>query len=100
MYYYSLSLRQASFLMVNSSWTKNHIDSILQHSDAFLDFIHLLPPFPLFRLIFHRASQKLPNSTRIVYPPCDTREMATFSLSGRQRVILSIAQFRYAIHTY
>lgn len=31
----------------------------------------------------------------IVYPPCDTREMAKFSLQDRERIILSVAQFRY-----
>lgn len=81
--------------MVNSSWTKNHIDSILQHTDTFLDFVHLLPPFPLIRLLLHRPSHKPLSSARIVYPPCDTREMAKFPLGGRERIILSIAQFRY-----
>ncbi|KAJ3551117.1 hypothetical protein NM688_g4919 [Phlebia brevispora] len=92
MYYYALSLRQASFLMVNSSWTKNHIDSILQYSDPLLDAIHLLSPLALFKLL--RPSHQPPRSARIVYPPCDTREMAQFPLEDRERIILSIAQFR------
>lgn len=95
MYYYSLSLRQASFLMVNSSWTKGHVDTILQHSDSLLDFLHLLPPFPLLRFLLRRKSHKPPSSARIVYPPCDTREMTKFPLGHRERIILSIAQFRY-----
>ncbi|KAJ3485386.1 hypothetical protein NLI96_g5000 [Meripilus lineatus] len=94
MYYYSLSLRQASFLMVNSSWTKGHVDTILQHSDSLLDFLHLLPPFPLLRFLLRRKSHKPPSSARIVYPPCDTREMTKFPLGHRERIILSIAQFR------
>jgi alpha-1,2-mannosyltransferase len=83
MYYYAISLRRASFLMVNSSWTKNHVDAIVQHSDVLLDALHFL--------LFLRNG---PTSSRIVYPPCDTREMAKFSLQGRDRVVLSIAQFR------
>lgn len=93
MYYYAYSLRQASFLMVNSSWTKNHVDSILQHSDPLLDAIHSFTPLTLMRPLSggRGDAQKF---TRIVYPPCDTREMASFPLEGRERVILSIAQFR------
>ncbi|TFY57112.1 hypothetical protein EVJ58_g7226 [Rhodofomes roseus] len=81
----------ASFLMVNSSWTKNHVDSILQYTDPLLDALHLCTPLVFLRLL--RPSQT-PKSARIVYPPCDTREMAKFPLEGRERVILSVAQFR------
>lgn len=91
MYYYSLSLRTASFIMVNSSWTKNHVDSILQHYDTLLDAIHMLPPLFLIRFF---TSQNGPQTAKIVYPPCDTREMVKFSLTNRERIILSVAQFR------
>ena len=91
MYYYALSLRTASFLMVNSSWTKNHIDSILQHSDILLDAIHMLPPLFLINFFVPRNA---PQSAKIVYPPCDTREMVKFSVTNRERIILSVAQFR------
>jgi len=93
MYYYTLSLRTASFLMVNSSWTKNHVDSILQHSDFFLDALHMTL-FPPLLLVKFFAPQKGPQTAKIVYPPCDTREMVKFSLTNRERVILSVAQFR------
>ncbi|CDO72210.1 hypothetical protein BN946_scf184970.g62 [Trametes cinnabarina] len=91
MYYYAYSLRQARFLMVNSTWTKNHVDSILQHRDLFLDVIHLLPPFIGLKLLSNRQS---PREAKIVYPSCDTRQMAMSPLEGRERIILSIAQFR------
>ncbi|TFK40482.1 mannosyltransferase [Crucibulum laeve] len=91
MYHYALALQSASFIMVNSSWTKNHIDAILQHSDPILEFIHLLPPLSVIR--FFKSSNP-PKEARIVYPPCNTREMAKFPLEGRERVILSVAQFR------
>ncbi|KAH9948253.1 mannosyltransferase [Amylocystis lapponica] len=92
MYYYAFSLRQASFLMVNSSWTKNHVDAILQHTDPLLDAIHLLTPLVIFKVTSNQHSS--PKSARIIYPPCDTREMVKLSLEGRERVILSVAQFR------
>lgn len=91
MYYYALTLRNASFIMVNSSWTKNHVDSILQRTDFILDLIHVIPPLPLIG--YFRASNP-PKAAQIVYPPCDTRAMVKFSLENRERVILSIAQFR------
>ncbi|KAI0763548.1 mannosyltransferase [Trametes elegans] len=93
MYYYAYSLRQARFLMVNSSWTKSHIDSILQHEDTLLDLIHLLPPLLVLKLLSRKRS-KSPKAAQIVYPSCDTRQMAVFPLERRERVILSIAQFR------
>ncbi|KAI0754464.1 mannosyltransferase [Daedaleopsis nitida] len=93
MYYYAHSLRQARFIMVNSSWTKGHIDSILQHKDPLLDAVHLLTPLVLLAILSRRRSE-CPTSARIVYPSCDTRQMAALPLSGRERVILSIAQFR------
>ncbi|KAF5360868.1 hypothetical protein D9756_004945 [Leucocoprinus leucothites] len=97
MYYYASSLRTASFLMVNSSWTKNHVDSILQHHDLLLDALHLLPPITTFKLLnalFYPRMGDPPTSARIVYPPCDTREMSSFPVTNRQHVILSVAQFR------
>lgn len=99
MYYYALSLRSAYFLMVNSSWTKNHVDAILHHSDPLLGILHI--PLTLLsyiqRSLLPPITKKLfvpPQNAQIVYPPCDTREMAKFPLEGRERAILSVAQFR------
>lgn len=96
MYHYAFSLRQAAFIMVNSSWTKNHVDSILQHSDPALDLVHLLTPLSFLRLWSAIAFPRSPSpiDARIVYPPCDTREMAQYPLEGRERIVLSLAQFR------
>ncbi|KAI0698166.1 mannosyltransferase [Cytidiella melzeri] len=91
MYLYSHALRRAPFIMVNSSWTKSHIDSILQHMDTLLDYLYFFTPLALLDF-FYRPNP--PRASRIVYPPCDTREMINFSLGHRERIILSIAQFR------
>ncbi|KAJ1964488.1 asparagine-linked glycosylation protein [Dispira parvispora] len=56
----------ADLVMVNSTWTKNHIDQLWQ-------------PKP---------------SATIVYPPCDTDSLRGFPLAGRTRAIVSVAQFR------
>ncbi|GAB1521477.1 asparagine-linked glycosylation protein [Rhizoctonia solani] len=70
---YSASLSLAQPIMVNSSWTKNHVEYLLTHS-----------PVP------SESSKNL----SIVYPPCDTQAMASFSLEGRKKIIMSLAQFR------
>jgi alpha-1,2-mannosyltransferase len=94
MYYYAMSLRTASFLMVNSTWTKEHIDAILGYSNLVLDILNLLPPLVFLKLF---TSSNAPETATIVYPPCDTKEISLFSLDNRGRVILSLAQFRWAV---
>ncbi|KAG6829127.1 hypothetical protein H0H92_005601 [Tricholoma furcatifolium] len=84
-----LSLRVARFLMVNSTWTKNHVDAIIQHSDPLLDAISALPP-----LVFLPSYNAKLAQSEIVYPPCDTREMIKFPLENREKIIMSVAQFR------
>jgi alpha-1,2-mannosyltransferase len=104
MYHYSLALSRPSFIMANSSWTKNHVDAILSHSDPVMNAMHFLNPLFALRLFatmvkrpkeLHTESTTTRREAKIVYPPCDTREMVQFSLDKRERIILSIAQFRY-----
>jgi alpha-1,2-mannosyltransferase len=94
MYLYSLCLWHASFLMVNSSWTQNHIDFIITYSDWFINSALLMNPFYLLRFLMRKAS---PPKATIVYPPCDTRTIARFPLDARENVVLSIAQFRCVV---
>ncbi|CAI2167821.1 11172_t:CDS:2 [Funneliformis geosporum] len=54
----------SDLVMVNSTWTKGHIDQ-------------------LWRV-----------NSKIVYPPCDTASLTKLPLEGRQRIIVSVAQFR------
>ncbi|CAE6443376.1 unnamed protein product [Rhizoctonia solani] len=70
---YSASLSLAQPIMVNSSWTKSHVEYLLNNSPVLSE------------------SRK---SLTIVYPPCDTQTMASFSLEGRKKIIMSLAQFR------
>lgn len=55
----------ADVVMVNSTWTKGHIEQ-LWHTEA-----------------------------DIVYPPCDTESLNELSLENRKSKIISVAQFRY-----
>jgi alpha-1,2-mannosyltransferase len=104
MYHYALALRRSSFLMVNSSWTKNHVDGILAYSDPFLDLIHL--PFAFIGGLFLSLARPLapssptrthvtPKQAKIVYPPCDTNALSHLPLERRPSLLLSLAQFRY-----
>jgi alpha-1,2-mannosyltransferase len=61
---YSLVGSGAHIVMVNSSWTKGHIDSLWNVKST------------------------------VVYPPCDTEAFKDFPLRNRERVIVSVAQFR------
>ena len=102
MYLYSQSLHTASFLMTNSSWTQEHVDSILAHHDSTLLLIHtlvltlillpaqlLLPPIK-----YGSQSSRSSKQSKIVYPPCETTDVVTFPIEGRERIVLSVAQFR------
>jgi alpha-1,2-mannosyltransferase len=73
---YSASLRRAAFLMVNSTWTHDHITRIVNGS------------------VGKHVNEKGKLEVKIVYPPCDTRSMVNFPLVGREKVILGLAQFR------
>ncbi|KDQ62112.1 glycosyltransferase family 4 protein [Jaapia argillacea MUCL 33604] len=93
MYLYSLSLSSSQFNMVNSTWTKNHVDSVLGHKDLVMDLVFGVPPLAGVKLGlggFWWARE----GTTIVYPPCDTKDLVGYELGGRERVILSVAQFR------
>ncbi|KAF8510347.1 mannosyltransferase [Hysterangium stoloniferum] len=96
MFYYSRALFNASFIMVNSTWTKEHLDAVLEYGmqDSWVKTLHLGLCKTFFLLSFGEADDVSRPTTRIVYPPCDTKRMSTFPLAGRHRVIMSLAQFR------
>ncbi|KZO96898.1 glycosyltransferase family 4 protein [Calocera viscosa TUFC12733] len=76
---YSLSLNRADVLMANGTWTKNHVDSLLGATQG----KHSSSP-----------TASASKTARLVYPPCDTGGLKKFPLEGRQRTIMSLAQFR------
>jgi alpha-1,2-mannosyltransferase len=104
MFLYSRALRHAEFVMANSTWTKNHVDSILKYNDTMMETpvialqvlytpFNMLASWILPSLSLHAHAD--PTEALRVYPSCDTRAMAEFPLENRERIILSIAQFRY-----
>lgn len=114
---YSLSLRQADYVMVNSTWTYNHISRLLQtishRDDEPPPRLEITPPSTATtptkpgsvlreRTRSEAASEAEPPLTaafreaHIVYPPCDCSSLAQLPLEMREVLLLSIAQFRCA----
>ena len=80
---YTASLRCADVIWVNSSWTRAHVEALVNGaSDS--------------------KGGRRPKRIRLLYPPCDTTHLAQFPLETRYRIppsqesirILSLAQFR------
>lgn len=94
MFLYASALRRARFIMVNSSWTRNHVDSILNHKDFLLNLTSRVALLSCSLKYGLTDNNKPLKSSRIVYPPCETNELTSFPLTKRERVILSVAQFR------
>lgn len=65
---YAWALARADTVVGNGSWTAAHLSQLL-----------------------HRKPH---DKVKVVYPPCDTAQLAGFALEGRTRTIVSLAQFR------
>ncbi|EJD50804.1 mannosyltransferase [Auricularia subglabra TFB-10046 SS5] len=89
-FFYANALQNASFLMVNSTWTKNHVDAILRTTETPLGRLAQR----MLNLLTPSASLHRQISTHIVYPPCNTAVIARAELGERNRIILSVQQFR------
>jgi alpha-1,2-mannosyltransferase len=66
---YGYVCQQINVLMTNSSWTRDHME----------------------QLTGKKASKE---QIRIVFPPCDTNALTALSLTGREKSIIYVAQFR------
>ena len=111
---YSLSLRSADVIMVNSTWTHNHVERLLyplwrrDDSDAVMEPPHILTSAPVDTPGSQIRQRRLSRSTPlpptpslserqrafIVYPSCDTDSLSALPLEPRELIILSVAQFR------
>lgn len=117
-----MSLRKADVLMVNSSWTKNHVDYLLKplthrdDDDDVDDGEHApITEESTFttsvraadeglrsrsqRLAPANTAQRVTRTSRfkkaeIVFPPCETNQLSALPLELRENLILSVAQFR------
>lgn len=108
---YSICLRQADVLMVNSSWTKGHVNRLLRPfgwRDDADDPEDIIDPTVVVgkqeTTLRNRGKEEVVGkvgvrtkkfkTATIVYPPCDTLSLASLPLSRRENIILSVAQFR------
>lgn len=118
---YSMCLHQADVVMVNSTWTRNHIDHLLQpfrqrrqsedQPPRRKSLLHVSAPSEMFVSsagLRQRPGARSPDHSafsvpelsskdkvaRVVYPPCDTDRLAALPLEMRENIILSVAQFR------
>ncbi|SOV05122.1 related to ALG11 - required for asparagine-linked glycosylation [Ustilago sp. UG-2017a] len=66
---YSWALGRADKVVANGSWTQNHLNQLL-------------------------GRKKGKEQVSVVYPPCDTSQLSTYSLERRKCTIVSLAQFR------
>ncbi|KAK8847360.1 hypothetical protein IAR55_005217 [Kwoniella newhampshirensis] len=94
---YSVSLLYAEHIMTNSSWTQAHIQSLLNAArKSSLASILLKDDLTLLKREERgEASKEDRARCEVVFPPCDTRELAKLGdLEKRKREIVSLAQFR------
>ncbi|KAK4046703.1 asparagine-linked glycosylation protein [Microbotryomycetes sp. JL201] len=118
---YSVCLRRADVLMVNSSWTRDHINHLLKpfgyrddvendvtqdaQNEVFAATSATASTEPGSATLRERRSTKPATSaaittgsrfqkSRILYPPCDTTVLARLPIEVRENLILSVAQFR------
>mgnify|MGYP002385538135 CR=1 FL=1 len=90
---YRLTGGLADTVAVNSRWTKGHIDALWRLPAAGGD---LFEPAPSVAASLARAlgcAGRRPAAVTM-YPPCNTAALAALPLGGRDRVIVSIGQFR------
>jgi alpha-1,2-mannosyltransferase len=74
---YSWALRRGSVLVGNGSWTQNHLNRLIMGAKV------------------DKVATTHPRYVEVVYPPCDTTSLSSFSLSNRDNFkIVSLAQFR------
>ena len=87
---YSTSLLFAKHIMTNSSWTQDHITSLIKYGrDGLLAALLTMDEVAMAR----EMKPKL--KCEVVYPPCDTEALVGSKLQGRKREMISLAQFRY-----
>jgi len=99
-------------VMVNGSWTKAHIESLWglpvpvtlrRGSDGASTVVPLddevayRPVMGVLRSLVRATGWQSHTSrpaARLVYPPCNTTALAALPLGGRERLVISVAQFR------
>lgn len=82
---YSIAGLFADVVLVNSTWTRRHIENLWGFQD---------PSISLFGPILSLMTIPLQKKITTLYPPCNTEELRQLALEKRMGIILSIGQFR------
>ncbi|KIM30104.1 glycosyltransferase family 4 protein [Serendipita vermifera MAFF 305830] len=93
----ALLVSPPSFLSVNSSWTKAHVDALLKtrrETASLLSVVISVIELGLTLAGWSEPSAAQETRVRRIYPPCDVQSLRDFSLKGRKKVVFSCAQFR------
>lgn len=94
---YSVALLFSEYTMTNSSWTQAHIKSLLAagRSSFAAKLLLLDEDTQRHREKRGQATAEDRAVCEVVYPPCDTTELAKLgNLDQRKRELVSLAQFR------
>lgn len=82
--------------MTNSSWTQAHIKSLIAAGrSSFAASLFLMDAKSISKARERGETVEAKAACEVVYPPCDTAAFLRAKLDGRQREIVSLAQFRY-----
>ncbi|KAF9516363.1 glycosyltransferase family 4 protein [Hydnum rufescens UP504] len=93
---YVYSLNCADYIVVNGSWTKNHIDTLLHSRRSSQSRSRLSSPSSETEK--DKVKDVASNGVDILYPPCDAEALQRLPLDGRDRgILLTVAQFRCSL---
>jgi alpha-1,2-mannosyltransferase len=80
--------------MTNSTWTQNHIQTLLSSAKHSLLAGILLMDETTERKAAERGEKIQKKECKVVYPPCDVKSLVGSGLGNRGRRLVSLAQFR------
>lgn len=85
----------ADTIMVNSSWTKMHLQQLWRLPDRLTDDAAFRPVLSLWTSLLRCFTPMVERPAPIViYPPCNTSALSQLPLGERSKTIVSVAQFR------
>lgn len=91
---YATSLLFAESIMTNSSWTQNHIETLLTSAKRSILAAVLLLDEKTEQKKAERGDKVSKRECKVVYPPCDAESLTKSRLEKRGRGMVSLAQFR------
>lgn len=91
---YATSLLFAESIMTNSTWTQNHVLSLLALAKRSLLASVLLMDETTDQKAAARGDKVQKKECKVLYPPCDVQSLVGSGLGKRGRGLVSLSQFR------